>query len=73
MANRILIGNRATGGYGLYVSKTGEDVLTTTETLAFDSRTGTGWTVKKIQESSIAWNGADHDIAHNLGLSLIHI
>jgi len=67
MANRILIGNRSTGGYGLYVSKTGEDVLTTTETLAFDSRTGTGWTVKKIQESSIAWNGADQDIAHNLG------
>ena len=25
------------------------------------------YTVKKIQESSIAWNGADHDIAHNLG------
>ena len=28
MANRILIGNRATGGYGLYVSRSGEDVLT---------------------------------------------
>ena len=28
MANRLLIGNRATGGYGLYVSKSGEDVLT---------------------------------------------
>ena len=28
MANRILIGNRATGGYGLYVSKSGEDVAT---------------------------------------------
>jgi len=28
MANRILIGNRATGGYGLYVSRSGEDVAT---------------------------------------------
>ena len=27
MANRILVGNRATGGYGLYVSKSGADVL----------------------------------------------
>jgi len=28
MANRILAGYRAVGGYGLYVSKAGEDVLT---------------------------------------------
>ena len=27
MANRILVGSRATGGYGLYISKSGEDVL----------------------------------------------
>jgi len=27
MAHRILIGNRGTGGYGLYVSKSGADVL----------------------------------------------
>jgi len=27
MANRILAGNRATGGYGLYVSKAGSNVL----------------------------------------------
>jgi len=27
MANRILLGNRATGGYGLYVSKSGANVL----------------------------------------------
>ena len=27
MAHRILVGNRATGGYGLYVSKSGADVL----------------------------------------------
>ena len=28
MANRILVGSRTTGGYGLYVSKSGADVLT---------------------------------------------
>lgn len=28
MANRVLLGNRATGGYGLYVSESGENVLT---------------------------------------------
>ena len=28
MANRVLLGNRATGGYGAYVSKAGNDVLT---------------------------------------------
>lgn len=27
MANRVLAGNRSTGGYGLYVSRPGEDVL----------------------------------------------
>ena len=28
MANRVLLGNRSSGGYGLYVSKDGENVLT---------------------------------------------
>ena len=27
MANRVLIGNRSSGGYGIYVSKSGSDVL----------------------------------------------
>lgn len=30
MANRVLLGNRATGGYGLYVSKSGSNVLDAT-------------------------------------------
>jgi len=43
MANRILIGNRATGGYGMYVSKAGSDVLTCApKDLLFDSRQGVG-------------------------------
>ena len=38
MANRVLAGNRATGGYGLYVSKADEDVLTCDrKKLLFDS------------------------------------
>ena len=43
--NRILIGNRAIGGYGLYVSKADSDVLTCDQDeLLFDSREyrGTG-------------------------------
>ena len=43
MAHRILIGNRATGGYGMYVSKSGADVLTcAAKDLLFDSRQGVG-------------------------------
>lgn len=52
MANRILVGNRSTGGYGLYVSKTGEDVLTTTEGLAFDSRAGNSTGIKTQGQGS---------------------
>jgi hypothetical protein len=38
MANRILAGNRATGGYGLYVSKANSNVLTCDrKELLFDS------------------------------------
>ncbi len=38
MANRILAGNRSTGGYGLYVSKAGSNVLTCDrKELLFDS------------------------------------
>ena len=39
MANRVLLGNRSTGGYGLYVSKEGQNVLTcAAKELLFDSR-----------------------------------
>ena len=38
MANRVLLGNRATGGYGLYVSKANSNVLTCDrKELLFDS------------------------------------
>lgn len=39
MANRVLLGNRATGGQGLYISKAGQNVLTCADKeLLFDSR-----------------------------------
>ena len=39
MANRVLLGNRATGGYGLYVSKSNSNVLTCDiKDLLLDSR-----------------------------------
>jgi hypothetical protein len=37
MANRVLIGKRGSD-YGLFVSKSGDDVVTTTNPLSFDSR-----------------------------------
>ena len=66
MANRVLIGNRATGGYGLYVSKAGDNVLSD-DGLLFDSRTGTGWGVATYGQGSMVWNAADVTITHNLG------
>ena len=67
MANRVLIGNRATGGYGLYVSKNGEDVLTTTNSLQFDSRMGASLIVHSYGQGSITGGASAHTITHNLG------
>ena len=66
MANRILIGNRATGGYGLYVGKSGQNVLTTTEPLQFDSRMGASAIVQSFGQNSIS-AGSTSDFTHNLG------
>ena len=38
MANRVLLGKRGTSDYGLFVSRSSENVLTTTAPLGFDSR-----------------------------------
>ena len=67
MANRVLLGSRSTGGYGLYVSKAGENVLDTTETMIFDPRTGSSPAVKTYGQGSMVWNAADVTITHNLG------
>jgi hypothetical protein len=66
MANRILIGSRATGGYGLYVGKSGQNVLTTTEPMQFDSRMGASAIVQSFGQNSISGGGTS-DFTHNLG------
>lgn len=38
MANRVLLGKRGSTDYGLFVSRSGQDVLTSTQPLGFDSR-----------------------------------
>ena len=64
MANRVLLGNRSAGGYGLYVSKSGNNVIdTANENLLFqsaitDSSTGIttkhGQTFMLIQQEAMA-------------------
>ena len=38
MANRVLLGKRGSTDHGLFVSRNGQDVLTSTQPLGFDSR-----------------------------------
>jgi len=66
MANRVLLGNRATGGQGLYVSRAGDDVATTGNPLAFDSRSACTLLVHSYGQG-IATNGTQINIVHNLG------
>lgn len=70
MANRVLIGNRATGGQGIYVSQNGEDVLTTTNALQFDSRMAASAVVHSFGQGTVTANTsgtAFADFTHNLG------
>jgi hypothetical protein len=67
MANRVLLGNRATGGYGLYVSQSGENVLDTTNALQFDSRMGASVIIHSYGQGSIAGGASAHTITHSLG------
>ena len=60
MANRVLIGNRSTGGYGLYVSAPSADVLTCAHgdlTFWTDSgETGSNFVSKGIHQT-VPWSG----------------
>lgn len=60
MANRVLIGNRATGGYGLYVSEPGANVLTAGhDDLTFwtdSGETGSNFVSKGIHQT-VPWSG----------------
>ncbi len=66
MANRVLLGNRSTGGYGLYVSQDGDNVLDTTNALQFDSRMGASLIVHSFAQGIISGGNGDN-ITHNLG------
>jgi hypothetical protein len=67
MANRILIGNRATGGHGIYVSQSGENVLTTSNALQFDSRMGASLIVHSFAQGTITAAQVNTNITHSLG------
>ena len=60
MANRILLGNRGTGGYGLYVSEPGNNVIDCAKgQLSFwtdSGETGTTFVSKGIHQT-IPWSG----------------
>ena len=64
--NRVLLGDRATGGQGLYVSRPGDNVLTTTNPLAFDSRSACTLIVHSYGQG-IATNDTQVNITHNMG------
>mgnify|MGYP003653349985 FL=1 len=66
MAKRILIGNRASGGYGVYVSQPGEDVTTTSNALLFDSRMATSLILHSYHQGYMA-KSVTNTITHNLG------
>lgn len=64
--NRVLLGDRATGGQGLYVSRPGDNVLTTTNPLAFDSRSACTLVVHSYGQG-IATNNNQINITHLMG------
>lgn len=64
--NRVLLGDRATGGQGLYVSRPGDNVLTTTNPLAFDSRSACTLVIHSYGQG-IATNSNQINITHLMG------
>ena len=55
MANRLLLGNRSSGGYGLYISKPGKDVTSCgRQDLIFDSSTNMAATVHTVASVTIS-------------------
>lgn len=64
--NRVLLGNRTAGGQGLYVSRPGDNVLTTTNPLAFDSRSACTLIVHSYGQGIIT-NNTQVNITHQMG------
>ena len=71
MTNRVLLGNRGSD-YGLFVSQLGEDVVSSTTPLAFDSRSVRSLMVHAKGEGTLAapsggsWSTTQTNIAHGL-------
>ena len=57
MANRVLLGKRGTSDFGLFVSRSGDDVTTTTNPLFFDSRSPTSLTVHSFGQGILVPQG----------------
>ena len=57
MANRVLLGKRGTSDFGLFVSRSGDNVLTTTNPLSFDSRAPTSLTVNSFGQGILVPSG----------------
>ena len=57
MANRVLLGKRGTSDFGLFVSRSGDDVTTTTNPLFFDSRSPTSLTVHSFGQGILVPSG----------------
>lgn len=66
MANRVLLGKRGTSDFGLFVSRSGDDVLTTTNPLSFDSRAPTSLTVHSYGQGVLVPSG----LTNNFGTAL---
>ena len=57
MANRVLLGKRGTSDFGLFVSRSGDDVTNTTNPLFFDSRSPTSLTVHSFGQGILVPQG----------------
>ncbi len=66
MAGRVLIGKKGSE-YGLFVSQNGQDVQTTTEPLAFDSRAAASLTVHSFGQGQLLQTDSPDTMTHSLG------
>lgn len=75
MANRLLLGNRSSGGYGLYISRPGANVLTCDDTdLIFTSETTGSSVIHAIVPATLADGETNVDVSwSNIGyIPMIH-
>ena len=66
MANRVLLGKKGTSDFGLFVSRSGDDVLTTTNPLSFDSRAPTSLTVSSFGQGILVPNNLTNTFGSSL-------